>query len=59
MDTHTLNKKQAQENVCIVILQYLWEQFRDEVNPYSSAEHNHVDSEDFPFKYISKIKNAI
>ena len=40
--------------MCIVILQYLWEQFRDEVNPFSSAEHTHVDSEDFPFKYISQ-----
>lgn len=46
MDTHTLNKKQAQEDVCIVILQYLCEQLRDEVSPYSSAECTHVDSGD-------------
>lgn len=45
MDAHTLNKKQAQEDVCIVILQYLWEQFREEVNPYSSAERTHVDND--------------
>ena len=40
------NTKWVQEDVCIVVLQYLWEQFRVEVNPYSSAERARVDSND-------------
>lgn len=39
MDAHTQNKEQAQEGVCIVILQYLW----DEGSPCSSARRSHVD----------------
>lgn len=43
-DAHMLNEKQEQEDVCIAILQYLWEQFRGEVGPCSSAQHAGVDS---------------
>lgn len=43
--THPLNKMQAQEHVCIVILQYLFPLFKDEVYPNSSVERVHVDDD--------------
>lgn len=59
MDAHTRNKKQAQEDVCIVILQYLWAQFRDEESPCSSAQHTHVDSDGLLKKFVAEINHAI
>lgn len=54
MDTHTLNKTQVQEDESIIVLQYLWEQFRDEVDPFSSAERTHVDNDDLSLNMPNK-----
>ena len=51
--THPLNKMQAQEHVCLVILQYLFEMFKDEVYPNSSVERVHVD-DDPSWKILQK-----
>lgn len=59
MDAHMLNKNLAQEDVRIVILQYLWEQFRDTVDPYSSHSARSCRQRWPLFKYIAEIRHVI